>query len=136
MLLPCVALVLLTGIVAGVMYSRRIAEMRARRISPQSIALSRQAAERLEDTRGADNFRNLFELPVLFYALCFGVIALGVVSTFYVVAAWLFVALRAAHSFVQLGGNHVMTRFRVFTLGMLVLYATWGVLAWDTIARL
>jgi hypothetical protein len=128
--------VLLTGIVAGVMYSRRIAEMRTRRISPQSIALSRQAAERLEDTRGADNFRNLFELPVLFYALCFGVMALGVVSTFYVAAAWLFVALRAAHSFVHLGKNHVMTRFRVFTLGMLVLYVAWGVLAWDTINRL
>ena len=44
----------------------RVAEMRRERIHPQAVALSAQMAERPGDTRAADNFRNLFELPVLF----------------------------------------------------------------------
>jgi hypothetical protein len=125
LILPCAALVLLTLSVALVMYSRRIAEMRARRISPQSIALSRDAAAKLEDTRAADNFRNLFELPVLFYALCIALVALGWANGWYVAGAWAFVALRVAHSVIHVGYNKVMHRFKVFSTGMFVLFALW-----------
>ncbi len=122
---PCAILALLTLVVALVMYSRRIAEMRARRIAPQSIALSRDALAKFEDTRAADNFRNLFELPVLFYALCLALIATGMVSAWYVAGAWAFVALRVMHSAIHVTYNRVMHRFYVFTAGMLVLYTMW-----------
>lgn len=130
-LLPSAALVGLTLVVALVMYSRRIAEMRARRIAPQSIALSAQAAAAFQDTRAADNFRNLFELPVLFYVLCVALAAAGLVGTLYVVAAWVFVALRVLHSLIHCGYNRVMHRFRVFTAGMIVLFVMWGAFVWD-----
>jgi len=67
-LYPMLAMVLLTAIVSIVMYRRRVAEMRARRIPPQEVASAAAMAARLDDTGAADNFRNLFETPVLFYA--------------------------------------------------------------------
>ena len=53
---PMLALVALTFAVAGRMYSRRVAELRARRISPQSIASRRASAEHLEDNRVMHRF--------------------------------------------------------------------------------
>jgi hypothetical protein len=127
---PGVVLVALTFVVAVVMYRRRIAEMVRERIHPQSVALSAQVAQRLADTRASDNYRNLFELPVVFY---FGiaVVAAARVQDPYVLAlAWVFVGLRIAHSAVQCSYNKVMHRFRVFLGGMAVLALFWIRLAW------
>ena len=127
---PGLALVALTFVVAGVMYRRRIGEMVRERIHPQSVALSGQLAQRLSDSRASDNYRNLFELPVLFY---FGVavaLAVGVRDPWVVALAWGFVALRIAHSAIQCGYNRVMHRFRVFLLGVAVLLLFWIRLGW------
>jgi hypothetical protein len=122
---PCAALALLTFVVMGVMYQRRIAEMRRERIAPQSFALSGEAGRLLTDTRASDNYRNLFELPVLFYVLCIALALTSNVDQVYVAGAWLFIALRAVHSAIQVGKNAVMSRFRVFAAGSLVLLALW-----------
>ena len=65
---PMLAQALLTAVVWVRMYVVRVAEMRRRGIRPQSIATSRAISSALEDTAPADNFRNLFEVPVLFFA--------------------------------------------------------------------
>jgi len=52
------------------MFYFRIREIRIRKIAPQTIALSTQRSERLQDSRASDNYNHLFELPILFYALC------------------------------------------------------------------
>jgi hypothetical protein len=122
---PMLALAALTFAVAGRMYARRIAEMRARRIAPQSIASRQAAAERLEDTAAADNFANLFELPVLFHVLCLALYVTENVTMPQLVLAWVFVALRIAHSAIHCTYNRVMHRFQVFVLGMLCLLAMW-----------
>ena len=127
---PGVAVVALTFAVSVVMYRRRIGEMVRERIHPQSVALSAQLAQRLSDTRAADNYRNLFELPVLFY---FGIalaVAAGVADAWVLGLAWAFAALRVAHSAIQCGYNKVMHRFRVFIAGVAVLLLFWIRLAW------
>jgi hypothetical protein len=126
---PMVALVGLTLLVSIRMYVVRIGEMRARRISPQSIATSRSAAERLELTGPADNFRNLFELPVLFYALCLALYVTGLAGTAQLALAWTFVLLRVLHSAIHTTYNRVMDRFRVYVLGMLCIFVMWGLFA-------
>jgi hypothetical protein len=68
LLYPLLALALVTFVVGVVMYRRRIGEMKAKRVRAQALATSASAAAALEDTRASDNFRNLFETPVLFYA--------------------------------------------------------------------
>lgn len=126
---PAVAMVALTCAVWVRLYVVRIGEMRRERIDPQSIASSAQAAARLRDTRASDNFRNLFELPVLFYIAVVVAAATGQVGALTLSLAWVFVFLCLAHSAIHCGYNRVMHRFSVYFAGALVLWALWGVLA-------
>jgi hypothetical protein len=111
------------------MYRRRIADIRAKKIRLQSIALSAGMASHLEDTRASDNYRNLFEGPVLFYVAALAAFALKVVTPAILVLAWLYVACRVAHSLVHCTTNRVWHRFYAFIASHAVLFALWVVLA-------
>jgi hypothetical protein len=124
-LLPPTVLALLTAIVFGRLYSDRIGEIRARRIHPQQLATSKQSADTLQNVTASDNFRNLFEAPVLFYALC-GYLAITQLTTMLLLAcAWGYVLLRAAHTFVHLTSNKVIRRFQLYFASSMVLFAMW-----------
>ena len=127
--LPALAMVALTIVVWLRMYATRIGEMKRERIHPQAVATSAQMAARLSDTRAADNFRNLFELPVLFY-LALVVAAMTAQTGMAVLAlAWTFVALRVLHSWIHCTYNKVMHRFKAYLAGGVALWALWAVLA-------
>jgi len=128
--LPAVAMVLLTFAVWWRMYFMRIGQMKRERIHPQSVATSAQATAKLTDSRAADNFRNLFELPVLFYLAIVVATQAGLVNGATLTLAWAFVVLRIAHSWIQCTYNKVMHRFYAYLTGGLVLWALWGVLAY------
>jgi hypothetical protein len=125
LILACACLATLTFLVGFRLLFVRIGEMKANRISPQSVALSAQAGERYEDTRASDNFKHLFEQPVLFYALCALAIASATIPFWLPMAAWAYVALRAVHSLIQCSYNRVMHRFYVFMTSFLLLFAMW-----------
>ena len=122
---PCVALVALTAIVWVRLYIDRIGEMRARRIRPQALASSRETAQALQQVRASDNFRNLFEVPVLFYVLCISLAVTQSVTPLYLWGAWVYVALRAAHSFIHLTYNRVMHRFVAYALSTILVFSMW-----------
>ena len=131
--LPALAMAALTFIVWLRMYFARVGEMKRERIHPQAVATSPQMAALLKDTRAADNFRNLFELPVLFY-LALVVIALtGQVSALTLALAWLFVALRILHSAIHCSYNKVMHRFQAYLAGSIVLWVLWGALGFGLV---
>ena len=129
MLWPLFAIVLLTLLVWLRLYQTRLAEMKRRRIHPQAVARSAQMAT-LEDTRAADNFRNLFELPVLFYAAMLLIIISQIQSTTLLMLAWAFVVLRYLHSFIHCTYNRVKDRFSAYLFSSLGLWAMWAVLAY------
>jgi len=106
LLWPMLALVALTFLVAVEMYRRRIAEIRSRRIPIASIATSRGMAT-LEDVAAADNFRDRFEMPVLFCAACLTLTLLGAGGPLLSALAWSHVALRVLHSAVHLLSAHL-----------------------------
>jgi len=124
--LPCVALVILTAIVWVRLYVERISEMRSRRIKPQSIATSIESSHALQHVKASDNFSNLFEVPVLFYTLCLSLAVTQTVTPWFVYGAWAFVALRAAHSFINLTYNHVMHRFYAYAASTILLFIMWA----------
>ncbi|MFY8206809.1 MAG: MAPEG family protein [Arenimonas sp.] len=128
---PVFAMAVLTLLVWLRMFQTRVGEMKRRRIHPQSVAQSAQMAQMVEDSRAADNFRNLFELPVLFYAAMLLSIHAGIESTAMLVLAWVFVALRALHSYIHCTYNRVMDRFKAYVLSGFVLWAIWGLLVWN-----
>jgi hypothetical protein len=123
--LACVALAFLTSLVAVRMLVVRVGEMRQKRIHPQQIATSAQAAEKLLSIKVSDNYRNLFEMPVMFYALCALLLATGSATAFFAAGAWLYVLLRCAHSVIQCTYNRVMHRFAVFATSFVVLLVLW-----------
>lgn len=121
----CLALVLLSFLVGLRLLAVRVREMREQRIDPQSTSNSLQMAAKLRDVQAADNFKNLFEVPVLFYALCAIALATAHVPGWLVGGAWLFVVLRVAHSIIQCTYNKVMHRFPVFMMGFGLVVVLW-----------
>ena len=128
-LIPALAMTLLIGIAWVRLYQERIGELRARRIHPQRIATSREMAETMQNIKSADHFRNLFEVPVLFYVLC-GFIAITKATTPILLAcAWGFVILRAYHTYIHLTHNKVIRRFQAYVASTMVLWAMWAIFA-------
>jgi hypothetical protein len=98
---PLIAQVALVALVAARMYATRIGEIRSRRIDPQALATTGTATGVLKDIAAADNFRNLFEVPVLFFAVCCALAITDSVTASQLALAWTFVGLRAAHSLIH-----------------------------------
>ena len=133
-LYPLFAMFLLTCLVAATMLSRRIAYYKANRVHPQKTALSAQMAAAITDTRAADNFRNLFEVPVMFYVAVLMIYAAGLNSIVFMVLASGFVAARYAHSYIHCTRNVVMKRFYAFVTSCTLLICMWLLLAYQLIA--
>lgn len=70
-----------------------------------------------------NNIRNQFELPVLFYAICFILWAIDSTNTIVHVLAWLFVVSRFIHVAIHTGANFVPLRRKVFMFGFFILVA-------------
>jgi hypothetical protein len=135
-LLPIAVLVALVMVIAALMLRERMQEMKSRRIHPQKVATSSQMAGVLQNTRAADNYKNLFEMPVLFYACCLALLALQAVTPLLLGLAWAYVVLRIVHSVIHVGYNKVMHRFNVFALSTLVLLLMWVLLVAHLLQRM
>ena len=122
---PCAAMVGLTALVWIKLYADRLREMRTRRIDPQALSTARAAAGLLERSQAADNFRNLFEVPVLFYVLCVALALTGGSTPGFVAAAWSYVGLRALHSLIHVSYNRVVHRFLIYVASTLLLFGMW-----------
>ena len=121
---PAIGMMLLTAAVWVVLYATRIPAMKKARLPTQTWTTPDTVVEFLPEAVNypAYNLRNLFELPVVFYALCLMLYVTGMVDTTYVVAAWLFVAFRALHSLIHCTVNRVMARFLSYLMASLVLW--------------
>jgi hypothetical protein len=122
------------GLVALVwlrLYAVRLTEIRTRRIDPQQLARADEAVKLLANNSAADNLRNLFEIPVLFFALCLALYATGFATPIQVSLAWSFVMLRAVHSLVHTTYNRVMHRFAAYAISTIFVFAMWGLFAVD-----
>lgn len=88
-------------------------------------------AATITDTRAPDNFRNLFEVPVLFYVAILVIYVAGLYSTAFLALAWVYVAARVAHSFIQCTSNLVMNRFYAFVTSCTALSIMWLMIAYQ-----
>jgi hypothetical protein len=77
----------------------------------------------------SNNYKNQFELPVLFYALAAFAIITRSVDYLMVVLAWVFVISRVIHAGVHIGPNVLRWRGLAFAVGAIVLLAMWLMLA-------
>jgi len=121
---PMLAMMVLTAIVWFVLYARRLPAMRRVGVSSQEYTTPDKGAALLPESVSypAHNFRNLFELPVLFYALCLYLFVTGTAQNVDVVAAWAFVGFRALHSLIHSTVNIVIARFLAYLAATIALW--------------
>ena len=123
-LLPMLGLMLLTFAVWVYMYMLRIGHIRRQRIHPQKLTTPDNLAGLIPEpiSYPAYNFRNLLELPILFYALCLLLYVTGMADAWDLLAAWVFVVLRVVHSVIHCTVNIVIYRFYIYFASALVLW--------------
>jgi hypothetical protein len=121
---PFFATMLLTLVVWVYMYIRRIAFIRSSNLRPGDLAVPGALAQL--SPPGVSNpsvdLKNLFEIPVLFYALVLYLFATNQVDGSHVGAAWIFVVFRVLHSAVHCTINIVMLRFYLYLIATMAVW--------------
>jgi hypothetical protein len=107
----------------GVARARALRSMDRPRGSPD-LAMGRLAWPD-EAAKRANNQRNQFELPVLFYAVAAFALILKGADLVMIVLAWAFVLTRIIHAVIHIGPNKVRWRSPAFALGLLIVLAMW-----------
>lgn len=123
-LYPVFAMLMWVTVVMLWMVSRRISAMKTHAVPKDHFEAfnSEQPKSLITAER---NIRNLFEMPVFFYAVCVAAYASNFLSVSFVALSWAYVLLRMAHSVVHLTVNIVNLRFGLFLISNLVLAALW-----------
>jgi hypothetical protein len=106
------------------MFITRFRFIGANKIDPKELATPEQIYRTLPAfaANPGYNFRNLFEMPVLFYTLCFYLFMMQQVDSTHVTCAWVFVAFRVLHSLIQCSYNNVNHRFGIYALSSIALW--------------
>jgi hypothetical protein len=121
---PFFATVFLTLLVWVYMYIRRIRFITSRKLSQKDMATPAALAQISPPniSNPSDNLKNLFEIPIIFYALVLYLFLTKQVDALYVNAAWVFVGFRVLHSAVHCTFNLIMLRFYLYLFATLAVW--------------
>jgi hypothetical protein len=123
---PTFALVALVFAVWFVLFVQRMAHIRRNPPRREDFATGDAAMRYFAPVEmPANNLRNLFEMPVLYLALVPLLLFTHQAGHAQVALAWIYVALRAIHSFIHIGPKKVQPRFMVYLASCATLSAMW-----------
>ena len=121
---PVLGLMSLTVAVWVFMFARRIPFINSLDIESNALTSAELTSRSpVSVSNPSDNLKNLFEMPVLFYALCGYLFVTNTVDAVYVWCAWGFLAFRILHSIVHCLTMQVMLRFLLYLISCLCLFA-------------
>ena len=117
-------MMLLTLVVWVYMYARRLGFLRGQRIDLRTVdtPVKADAVIPANVHLASHNLRNLFELPVIFYALCLYLYASDSVDRTHLATAWCFLAFRMLHSLIHCSYNDVRHRFFAYAVAAIALW--------------
>jgi hypothetical protein len=121
---PFFATILLTMTVWVYLYIRRLPFILSLKIDQQELAAP-GVLEKLSPPsvlNPSDNLKNLFEIPVLFYAIVLYLFVTKQVDSIYVNAAWIFFGFRVLHSAIHCTSNLITFRFATYIIST---FAVW-----------
>lgn len=120
---PLMALVLWSFVMWAWLYATRIPAIARAKLEFDPTMTREQLSARLPAyvRWPADNYNNLFEQPVLFYAVLLTLAFLNAGDAVNVGLAWAYVGLRVVHSLVHALVNLITLRFAVFMVASVVL---------------
>jgi len=120
---PVLSLILLTWIVWIYMYVKRIPFIRSLGLQPDEVTPAVLADRSPPSVANpSDNLKNLFEVPVIFYAFALYIFVSEQVDDLYVAGSWSYVLLRVGHSAVHCTVNIVMLRFVLYAISCTILF--------------
>lgn len=122
MYFPCLAMLLLSFMVALRMLVLRVRAIKNKEVSMSYFRIYKTDTPLPPVMVQTDrHFINLFEAPVLFYMVCaFSVITFHV-DIKMLGAAWLYVFFRSVQAFIHLTSNNVQTRMLAYAFGWITL---------------
>ena len=127
-LLPVFAQAALVFVAFGVLVLARQRAFSRGAVQPQRIALGEDLWP--DDAKRANAaYGNLFEMPVLFFAIVPIAILTRTADVVFVVLAWLFVISRAVQLAIHLTRNVVILRGSAFFAGSITLLLIWVIVA-------
>lgn len=127
-LLPVFGQVFLTFAVLIAMGFARQSSLKANGQTIEDAALADDAFWTQQARKCSNNFKNQFELPVLFYAVCAFALITRMVDIVFLVLAIAFVVTRIAHTYFHLGSNRVSLRGGAYIIGFVILVVLWVML--------
>ncbi len=123
---PTFALVALVFVVWLTLFVQRMDHMRRNPPTGRDFADGEAAMRYFRPVEmPANNLANLFEMPVLYFALVPLLMLLHHADHIQVILAWIFVILRAVHSFIHIGPKKVRPRFFAYLASCVALSAMW-----------
>jgi hypothetical protein len=122
--LPMLGMMILTLLVWVFMFIRRISYAQSNKIDIEDFKTPADVQALIPGAESApgNNLKNLFELPILFYAICLYLTVTLQVDSLYVNCAWAFLVLRVLHSLIHCTYNKVAHRFAVYMLSGIALW--------------
>ena len=122
---PMASLALLTFFMIYMLLLLRIKAVRTRKVSPRYFKLNTGGELPDNVVAVSQNYSNLLELPILFYAACVIAIIINQSAEYFVIHAWVYVVLRYMHSYIHVTYNHILHRLTIFGLSCFILISMW-----------
>ena len=120
---PMLGMFVLTILVWVYMYAKRIPWITKADLSNEEMTPLHFMQNTPPDVANpSDNLKNLFEIPLVFYALCLYLYVTQQVDQIYVICAWVFFCFRALHSIMHCTANVVIVRFWLYAIASLALF--------------
>jgi hypothetical protein len=123
-LAPVFALVFLIFAVMFGMFRVRTRAITTKEVRISQIAVG-QDAWPTKATQVSNTYVNLFEMPVLFFALIAFALPLRQADLVIVLLSWVYVVLRYLHAGIYTTSNDLRYRFGTFAASAMVLLAMW-----------
>lgn len=122
--LPMAGMMTLTLAVWVYLFVQRMSYISANKIDAQDLKTPVQVQTLIpaESSSASHNFKNLLEMPVIFYAVCLYLTVFGQVDSLHVSCAWVFLGLRVLHSLIHCSYNQVMHRFIIYLLSSIAVW--------------
>ena len=126
---PVLALVAWTFLVLVQIPIRRFSAAFAGRVTAKDFQCGESSHVPADVALPNRAFINLTEVPMLFYTVCIILYVTKNVDLLVVAMAWVYLALRIAHSLIYMTYNHIIHRFATFALSNFVVLALTAYLA-------
>lgn len=122
--MPMLSMLTLTMVVWVYMFIQRVGYASANQLGIESMKTPQDVAALIpaESSSASNNFKNLSEMPLIFYVTCLYLSVFGLVDGLAVSCAWAFVIFRVLHSLIHCSYNKVAHRFGAYLISSIAVW--------------